>query len=341
MYFLLVLLSLNFSNKISDTIVGVKNIIVYPQEGQSIRAISVISPSEIHFASDQGVYGKSRDSGENWDLQKLYFQEKTVAFRSIANTKTNFFLLSIGSPALLYKFSQNNKELVYQEYGESVFYDAMSIDSEGIGLAIGDPDEHGMRIIRTEDFGNTWQKILAKEIPKGITGEAAFAASNSNLKQIDQNAYFISGGMVSRIYYSRDKGETWRCSELPLINNKPTTGAYTMDFYNKDIGIVAGGDYTDKSASFKTMALTKDGGLNWELVSEANSPGYISCVQYAPGSNGRTLVGIGTTGLSISNDGGHTWKTFTDIKGYYTIRFLDNKTAWIAGVNKIAKIIFY
>ncbi len=324
-----------------DSIHGVKNITVYSQEDQSIRAITVVSGKEIHFASDQGVYGKTIDSGENWDLQKIYFKEKSVAFRSIAKTKDNLFLLSIGTPALLYKLSKNSKELVYEEYGESVFYDAMSINENGVGIAIGDSDMHGMRIIRTEDYGNTWKRVTPNNIPKGILGEGAFAASNSNLKQIDQHAYFISGGMISRFYTSKDYGQTWTCSELPLINNEATKGAYTMDFYNKDIGIVAGGDYTNKSASFKTMARTNDGGLNWELVSEVNSPGYKSCIQYAPNSNGNTLVAISIEGLSISNDGGQTWKTIRDIEGYYTIRFSDSKTAWIAGANKIAKIEFY
>ncbi len=341
MYFLFVLLSLNFSNENLDSIADIKNISVYPQEGQSIRAITVVSDREIHFASDQGVYGKTMDSGENWDLQKVYFKEKAVAFRSIAKTENNLFLLSIATPALLYKFSQNIKELVYQESGESVFYDAMSINKNGVGIAIGDPDQYGMRIIRSEDYGNTWQRILADDMPKAIQGEGAFAASNSNLKQVDKRAYFISGGVLSRFYRSLDNGKTWTCSELPLINNKATTGAYTMDFYNKNIGIVAGGDYMNKSARFKTMALTKNGGLSWQLVSEANSPGYVSCVQYAPNSDGNTLVAISVEGLSISNDGGQTWKTIPDIEGYYTIRFLNNKTAWIAGVNKLAKIEFY
>jgi photosystem II stability/assembly factor-like uncharacterized protein len=341
MYFLLILLSLNFSNKSLDSITDIKNITVYPQEGQSIRALTVVSDSEIHFASDQGVYGKTLDSGENWDIQNVYFKENPIAFRSIAKTETNFFLLSIGTPALLYKISQNTKELVYQEYGETVFYDAISFDKNGIGVAIGDSDQHGMRILRTEDYGNTWQRVADKYTPKSIIGEGAFAASNSNLKQIDELTYFISGGVVSRFYTSRDKGKSWTCSELPLINNKATTGAYTMDFYNKDIGIVAGGDYKDKSASFKTMAITKDGGLTWELISESNSPGYKSCIQYAPNSQGNTIIAVSINGLSISNDGGQNWKTNSDIKGYYTIRFLDSKTAWMAGANKVAKVNFH
>jgi hypothetical protein len=121
MYFLLILLSLNFSNKSLDSITDIKNITVYPQEGQSIRALTVVSDSEIHFASDQGVYGKTLDSGENWDIQNVYFKENPIAFRSIAKTENNFFLLSIGTPALLYKISENTKELVYQEMKKLFF----------------------------------------------------------------------------------------------------------------------------------------------------------------------------------------------------------------------------
>jgi hypothetical protein len=46
---------------------------------------------------------------------------------------------------------------------------------------------------------------------------------------------------------------------------------------------------------------------------------------------------VGKTGVSVSNDGGHTW-TEVSKEGYYVIEFVDQNNAWLAGNQKIGRL---
>ena len=61
----------------------------------------------------------------------------------------------------------------------------------------------------------------------------------------------------------------------------------------RDTAIIAGGDWSAKQKTEKAMAITKDGGISWQL--KTNNPGYISCVQFIPKT--KTLVACSTTGI--------------------------------------------
>jgi hypothetical protein len=82
-------------------------------------------------------------------------------FRSSAQTSKYVYFLSIGNPALLYRYSRDLKksELVYEEKHEKVFYDSMHFWNDEEGIAIGDPTENCLSIIITRDSGRTWAKI--------------------------------------------------------------------------------------------------------------------------------------------------------------------------------------
>ena len=76
------------------------------------------------------------------------------------------------------------------------------------------------------------------------------------------------------------------------------------------------------------------------MIGENTGFGYASCVQFVPKSKGKGIVSVGATGLHYSADGGHTWKQFLTDSTLYTIRFLDEDTAFAAGKDKIVKIEF-
>jgi hypothetical protein len=52
------------------------------------------------------------------------------------------------------------------------------------------------------------------------------------------------------------------------------------------------------------------------------------------------LVSVGANGIQYSNEYGNSWKQLNVDKELYTIRFLNNKTAFAAGKNKIIKLNF-
>lgn len=60
------------------------------------------------------------------------------------------------------------------------------------GIAIGDPTEDTFSIIVTRDGGETWTKILSDKLPTNAEGEAAFAASNSNIVIKGNDTWLVS-----------------------------------------------------------------------------------------------------------------------------------------------------
>ena len=206
------------------------------------------------------------------------------------------------------------------------------------GIAMGDPTNNCLSILITRDGGNTWGKIDCENLPKIEEGEAAFAASNTNISIVGGNAWIATGGIKSRIFHTSDMGLTWSVSETPIIQGKTTTGIYSIDFYNEKQGIICGGDYTDKYGDYVNKAITNDGGKTWKVVSESSTPKYVSCVQYVPNTQGKEVFAVSTNGIFYSNDSGINWSKVSD-EGFYTIRFASKNIAWLSGNEVIAKMI--
>jgi photosystem II stability/assembly factor-like uncharacterized protein len=311
------------------------------QDNISIRAI-VVDENKIWYAGNKSRFGF-------YDLKtKSKFQKNIddeglkLEFRSNAQTANAVFLLSVANPASLYKVSKKDftTKLVYHENHEKVFYDSMKFWNDKEGIAMGDPITDCLSLIVTRDGGNSWNKIPADKLPKIADGEAAFAASNTNIVIKGNNTWVVSGGKKARVFYSPDKGKTWDVYDTPIVQGKAMAGIFTADFYDSQRGFVAGGDYEALNQNFGNKAITFDGGKNWELVAENQGFGYASCVQYIPHSNGKSLVSVGASGLHYSYDGGYSWEQLAADRDLFTIQFLDNHTAVAAGKNKMIRIKF-
>ena len=259
----------------------------------------------------------------------------TLNFRASALVKNVYFTLSIGSPALLFK----DQKLVYKETHPAVFYDALHFWNSKDGIAIGDPTDGCMSIIMTRDAGQTWNKIACELLPSAVKGEAAFAASDTNIAIVGDHTWVATGGFSSRILYSSDKGISWTVFETPSIQGLETTGIFSIDFYDALNGFAIGGDYTTPKNQYSNKMRTNDGGKTWEVVAQNQNPGYRSCVQYVPNSESKGLVAIGFEGIDYSNDAGASWKHLSD-EGFYTLRFLNDSIAYAAGKERLSKLSF-
>jgi photosystem II stability/assembly factor-like uncharacterized protein len=311
------------------------------QDKISIRAI-LVDKNKIWYAADNGRFGF-------FDLENNTKEERHISkdnmkpeFRSIAQTTGHIFMLSVSNPALLYQVSKEGlfPKLVYQENHKKVFYDSMQFWNDKEGIAIGDPIDDCLSIIVTRDGGNSWHKIPSYVLPKVTDGEAAFAASNTNIVIKGNDTWIVSGGKKSSVFYSPDKGNSWKVYATPIVQGKQMTGIFTADFYDSKNGFIAGGDYEVPNQNFGNKARTTDNGKTWNLISENQGFGYASCVQYVPNSYGKQIVSVGASGLYYSSDSGHSWKQFSADPSLYTIRFLDNQTAIAAGRNKMIRIHF-
>ncbi len=303
----------------------------------SIRAIEIMGNS-LAFAANKGTFGTVDFTTGKIRTNVQKYHTSIPAFRAISHTSSDFFMLSIESPALLYKTGENGRmELVYKEEGEGVFYDSMTFLNDMDGIALGDTVDGCLSVIITSDGGKSWSKLPCSQLPEGIEGEGAFAASNTNIKTIGNNIWMAT--TAGRILLSSDKGRTWETYRTPIVNREPTEGIYSIDFYDENLGVAFGGDYTRPEIATANKAITTDGGKTWKLLANGKQPGYKSCVQFVPNKNGKELIAVGFTGISYSYDMGESWKDLSN-ESFYTIRFQNDTVAYAAGKNRIAKLVF-
>lgn len=305
----------------------------------SCRAL-LVQDDKIWYGADRSRYGY-------FDMKTKKHVEgntkpDTLEFRSIAANSKNIFLLNAGSPAFLYSADKlmGNLKKVYIENDKKTFYDSMQFWNAKEGIAMGDPVESCFSIVITRDGGSSWQKLECSKLPKVEMGEAAFAASNSNIVVKGNKTWIVSGGKKARVFYSADKGKSWKVYDTPIVNGKAMTGIFSADFYDESVGFIVGGDYERQNRNQENKAITQDGGKTWELVAENEAFGYASCVQFVPHSRGKGLVTVGSSGLYYSANAGATWKQLLKDYDLYTIRFNDDSTAIAAGKGKIVKIRF-
>ena len=309
------------------------------QDSVSIRAIEIMG-NDVAFAGSNGIYGIYNSAEDRVRVSRQQYDSIYPEFRAVASTGSDFFMLSVANPALLYKTGENGEmELVYKEEHDNVFYDSMTFWNDKEGIAMGDPVGSCLSVIITRNGGITWNKLDCSQLPETAQGEAAFAASNSNIAVEGDKVWIISGGVKSRIFFSGNKGRSWKVFDTPIIQGESTTGAYSVDFYDELRGIMIGGDYLNPEVNSANKAITRDGGITWKLVGVNEEPGYKSSVRYVPGSDAQKVIAVGSTGISFSGDAGESWEEISE-ESFYSIRFLNDTVAYAAGKNRLSRLRF-
>ncbi len=307
----------------------------------SIRAIE-IDGDKIWYAGDHNQVGYYNNKTHKNEEILVQSDSLKLEFRSLAQNTTSIFVANIGNPAFIFKINKSNLkvEKVYSETNEKVFYDSMKFWNDKEGITIGDPTASCLSVLITRDGGNSWHKITCNQLPIAEEGEAAFAASNTNICSKGDATWIVSGGKKARVFYSPNKGESWSVVDTPIAQGQAMTGIFTADFFNNQIGIIAGGNYEAPNQNFQNKALSIDGGKSWKLIAEASGFGYASCIQFVPETNGSAIVAIGAMGLYYSTNQGASWEQLSQDNTLFTLRFLDKHTAFAAGKNKLIAIVF-
>ena len=172
-----------------------------------------------------------------------------------------------------------------------------------------------MLLLRTADGGLTWTAL--KNPPHLEMGEASFAASGTGIRCINQKDVIIcTGGIVSRLWTSHDKGENWITINTPIIQGQQTTGIFSF-LKNDSRMTIVGGDFKNDTLCVKhNFYSDDDGGRSWMRPS-APTGGYRECVEAV---DHKILLAAGPSGIDISRDNGELWQIFSNEKGLHVVR---------------------
>ena len=305
----------------------------------SIRALVVKNEHNFFFSGSNSTFGFSNDGGKNWSITSIDTLKQE--FRSLVVLDSSILMMNVGSPAKIYRSTDlgNTWNVIFVDSAKSAFYNSMKFWDNKNGIATGDPQQEGcLSVILTNDGGETWNKISCDKLPKLDKGEAQFAASNTCIDAIGGKIWIVTGGMNSRIIRSEDSGDSWEMIETEFVRGEEMTGIYTIDFYDKNNGVIFGGDWNKKCKSNNNKFYTSDGGDTWNKATSDDKVCYRSCVQYT--SNKNKIIALGISGISLSENGGMSWKNISSEKDFYTVRVINDSTAIAAGKGKIGFISF-
>ena len=305
-----------------------------------IRAIQIWDGKVWYSGTDSKFgYVNLTDSA---DRKEKTLYGKPLQFRTLAQSKKYFYAINIESPARFFQINKKDltKKIVFTDTLSTAFYDALHFYNDNSGIAFSDPAfNQKLNTALTQNGGETWSHCYdCDALPSLENGEAAFAASNSNISSFkDKFIWIATGGKKSRIFRSKNYGCQWEVFETPIIQGTSTQGIYSIDFYDKKFGIVVGGDYTKQSENINNIATTNDGGKTWQIQASGKNAGYTTCVKIRPQSGGKDIIAVGDQHVSYSSDYGKTWKKLSSEKGLYVCEWVDRNTIVFAGKNKIIK----
>jgi photosystem II stability/assembly factor-like uncharacterized protein len=268
-----------------------------------------VSDKVIWASGSLGTILKSTNGGESFEKILVPGYEQRD-FRDIeAFDAKTAIVMAVDTPAVILKTTDGGLtwKKVFEDKRKGMFLDAMEFWNERSGIVIGDPIEGRVFIARTFDGGESWRGLPEENYPLAMDGESFFAASGTNVtKRNKQEAVFVTGGLVSRLFI-RDQS-----IELPFTKGSNTIGANSVAVNKKGNMIIVGGDYKDAANRNNTCFIYNS---KENKISGASTPpfGYRSCVIFHSESK---VISCGLSGVDVSEDGGITWKNISS-QGYH------------------------
>jgi len=301
----------------------------------SIRALEVYD-NKVWYSGTDSKFGYV-DLKNPQNHKQIKLSEKKLQFRTLGQDKNSFYAINIESPAEFFKIDKKSLkyEIVFKDTAKTAFYDALHFVNNKLAYTFSDADKDGK--LKLALFKNGKWSMLENDV-KLNEGEAAFAASNTNIASYRNFVWIATGGKTSRILRLFDNGHiyAWDIFNTPFVQGESSQGMYSIDFYDDKFGIAVGGDYTKQADNIDNIATTNDGGKTWQVQASGKNAGYTTCVKIKPGSQGKEIIAVGDQHISYSSDFGRTWKKISDEKGFFVCQWIDGNTIVFAGKDKIS-----
>ena len=184
------------------------------KSSSSLRAISAVDENIVWASGSQGLVLLTLDGGSSWVRMTIPDCEDTE-FRSLHAWDAKRALVFDVSPlgrAFMTTNGGQSWEMVYQSNVDGAFFNSLKFADNKHGIAISDPIDEHVFILRTEDGGRNWKRLI--NTPPSHEGEINFAASNTCIEYLPSGEiYIVTGGSRSRVLSSGDHGENWEFIE--------------------------------------------------------------------------------------------------------------------------------
>ncbi|UHO36786.1 glycosyl hydrolase [Chryseobacterium capnotolerans] len=298
----------------------------------SIRALELYD-NKVWYSGSESKFGFV-DLKDAKNQKQIKLSDEKLEFRTLAQDKTSFCAINIVSPARFFKIDKRDlkSQIVYTDSAKTAFYDALHFVNDKLAYTFSDADSDlllKLAVYKDGKWGMFKNKVKLNE------GEAAFAASNTNISSTKKYLWIATGGKASRIIRMNLKNEKLEVFKTPFIQGESSQGMYSIDFNDDQFGVAVGGDYTKQTVNVNNIATTHDGGETWQIQASGQNAGYMTCVKIKPGSKGKEMIAVGDQHVSYSSDFGKTWKKISDEKGLYVCQWVDENKVVFAGKDRI------
>jgi len=313
--------------------------ITHSLKGQSFRGLSVVDDQVAWVSGTNGRIGVSRDGGKTWSMRLVSGHEKSD-FRSVyAFDSATAVIANAGSPAhiLITKDAGRSWEIVYTNDHPDAFIDGVDFWDENQGIIYGDPIANRMLLIRTADGGKTWTEFPIESRPVLEKGEASFAASGTGIRCLRSGQLVVvTGGSVSRHFYSGNYGVKWYSTKTPILQGESSRGIFSIAYAGPTRGIIVGGDYNLDSLKTDHVFYTTDSGKSWIRPQKATG-GYRECVEFV---NEKVAVAVGPGGIDVTWNSGVSWESLSREKLFHVARKARNGSLLLlaGGNGRIARV---
>lgn len=299
----------------------------------SIRALELYD-NKVWYSGTDSKFGFV-DLKDYKSQKQIKLSEEKLQFRTLGHNKTTFYAINIESPGRFFAIDKTTlkSQVVFKDTAKTAFYDALHFVNDKLAYTFSDADKDQMLKLAVYKEGK-WS--MFKNDLKLNEGEAAFAASNTNISSSKIYLWIATGGKASRILRMNLKDGKFEIFNTPFVQGESSQGMYSIDFFEDKFGIAVGGDYTKQDANVNNIATTMNAGETWQIQASGQNAGYTTCVKIKPGSKGKEIIAVGDKHISYSSDFGKTWTKISDEKGFFVCEWIDANRVVLAGNNKIA-----
>jgi len=302
----------------------------------SCRSLSAVSETVAWAGCTGGRVYHTTDGGTTWMVDSVPGSAR-LDFRGITAFDANTAVVAAAGPAeqgqaRIYRTTDGAKTwtLAWSDSTKGIFLDGLAFWDAQHGFTFSDPVNGKLVILTTDDGGASWQRVDPANIPPVIAGEAAFAASNTQLAvQGEKNAWIASGGgKEARVFRTTDRGRTWEVHGTGIPGGA-SAGLFGIAFADARNGLAVGGDYAIARGTDFAIRTT-DGGVTWSKQGLGVPDGATQGLALVRGSNPATFVGAGAWGTTTSRDFGATWQ-HGDTLTAWGIGFASPRVGWVVG----------